>query len=94
MLPLRNFLTFSKMVKDDEGNYTEVVERKFKLFGKLVNCILCMGFWSGVFWGSMYWHPFSKCNSYIILDYLFAGCFGAATTWIIYLMIYPRMQGK
>ena len=58
MLPVRNFLTFSKMLKDESGNYTEVVERKFKFFGKLVNCILCMGFWSGIFWGSMYWHPF------------------------------------
>ena len=94
MLPLRNFLTYSKLTQDEEGNYTEVVERKFKFIGKLVNCILCMGFWSGVFWGLLYWHPFSKCEAHYVLDTLFAGCFGAATTWIIYLMIYPMMQGK
>ena len=99
MMPVRNFLTFSKMIKDDTGNYTEVVERKFKLFGKLVNCILCMGFWSGVFWGALYWHPFAQTEEYyrdanMLFDMLFAGCFGAATTWIIYLMIYPMMQGK
>lgn len=94
MLPVRNFLTFSKMIKDESGNYTEVVERKFKFFGKLVNCILCMGFWSGIFWGALYWHPFENSNAHFIMDCFFAGCFGAATTWIIYLMIYPMMQGK
>jgi hypothetical protein len=94
MLPVRNFLSFSKMVKDDQGVITDLVERKFKFFGKLVNCILCMGFWSGCFWGGLYWNPFGAAEAHWILELLFAGCFGSATTWIVYLLIYPMMQGK
>lgn len=67
--------------------------------GKLVNCTLCMAFWSGVFWGMLYWHPFSQSEEYYrdshyLLDALFAGCLGSATTWLIYLKMFPLMQGK
>jgi len=94
MLPLRNFLTYSKLTQDEAGNYTEDVERKIRFFGNPINCILCMGFWSGVFWGSLYWHPFANAEVHFLMDALFAGCFGAATTWIIYLIVFPMMQGK
>ena len=67
--------------------------------GKLINCMLCMAFWCGVFWGMLYWNPFSQSEEYYrdshyLLDALFAGCFGSATTWLIYLKFYPLMQGK
>jgi hypothetical protein len=66
---------------------------------KLINCMLCMGFWVGVFWGGLYWNPFSQCEEYyrdshFLMDCLFSGCFGAASTWIIYLKMYPLMYGK
>ena len=62
--------------------------------GKLVNCTLCMGFWVGIFWSMFYWNPFSKADGNIFLHALFAGCFGSATTWLIYLKMFPLMQGK
>jgi hypothetical protein len=65
-----------------------------KLLNKLVNCMLCMGFWVGVFWGGLYWDPFAKVDTFYPLRLLFDGCFGAATTWIIYLKMYPLMYGK
>jgi hypothetical protein len=69
------------------------VEKLSPFFGKLVNCILCTGFWSGVFWSSMYWNPFTQYSLFGIMDALFAGCLGTATTWLIYLKVYPLMQG-
>ena len=67
--------------------------------GKLVDCMLCMAFWCGMFWGAVYWHPFAQSEEYYrdshyLLDCLFAGCFGSATTWLIYLKAFPLMQGK
>tara|TARA_R100001509_G_C4827601_1_gene202100 strand:+ start:270 stop:578 length:309 start_codon:yes stop_codon:yes gene_type:complete len=61
---------------------------------KLINCMLCMGFWVGVFWGGLFWDPFSKVDALYPLRLLFDGCLGAATTWIIYLKMYPLMYGK
>ena len=94
MNPVRNFLSFSKITYDEYGNVTEAVERKIKFPGKLINCILCMGFWCGLFWGGIYWHPFNNSGAHISLDLLFAGCLGSATTWLIYLLTHNRMQGK
>jgi hypothetical protein len=62
--------------------------------GKLMNCVLCTGFWAGVFWGMLHWNPFSKIEGNVLLDALFSGCFGSATTWLIYLRVYPSMEGK
>ena len=56
--------------------------------------MLCMGFWVGMFWGGLFWDPFSKVDTFYPLRLLFDGCFGAATTWIIYLKVYPLMYGK
>tara|TARA_R100000231_G_scaffold103000_2_gene76500 strand:+ start:1341 stop:1652 length:312 start_codon:yes stop_codon:yes gene_type:complete len=62
--------------------------------GKLVNCMLCMGFWAGVFWGTLYWNPFSQAEGHWLLHALFSGCLGSATTWLMYLKVYPLMHGK
>jgi hypothetical protein len=42
----------------------------------------------------LYWNPFSKAEGNMFLHALFAGCFGSATTWLIYLKFFPLMQGK
>tara|TARA_Y100001938_G_scaffold129712_1_gene184941 strand:- start:813 stop:1121 length:309 start_codon:yes stop_codon:yes gene_type:complete len=68
--------------------------QKISVLHKLINCMLCMGFWVGVFWGSMFWDPFSNIETFYPLRLLFNGCFGAATTWLIYLKAYPLMYGK
>jgi hypothetical protein len=67
---------------------------KIGFLHKLINCMLCMGFWSGVFWGGLLWDPFSKVDTLYPLRLLFDGCFGAASTWLIYLKVYPLMYGK
>ena len=67
---------------------------KVAFLHKLINCMLCTGFWVGVFWGGLFWDPFSKVETSYLLRLLFDGCFGAATTWIIYLKMYPLMYGK
>ena len=42
---------------------------------------------------SMYWNPFTQYSLFGIMDAIFAGCLGTATTWLIYLKVYPLMQG-
>jgi len=92
--PVRNFLVYSKLEVDEKGYYSNVVERRFKLLGKLINCVLCTSFWVGVFWSTLYWHPFSETGAHWILHALFGGCLGAATTWLIYLNVHPLMHNK
>tara|TARA_R100001591_G_scaffold93485_1_gene99369 strand:+ start:99 stop:410 length:312 start_codon:yes stop_codon:yes gene_type:complete len=70
------------------------VTSKIPPLGKLVNCMLCTAFWAGVFWGMLYWNPFCEAEGHWILHALFTGCFGSATSWLIYLKLYPMMQGK
>jgi len=67
---------------------------KIAFLHKLINCMLCMGFWVGMFWGGLFWDPFSKVDALLPLRLLFDGCLGAASTWIIYLKMYPLMYGK
>lgn len=62
--------------------------------GKLFHCMLCMSFWCGIFWGMLYWNPFSKAEGNMFMHALFMGCFGSATSWLIYLKAFPLMQGK
>ena len=73
---------------------------KIPLISKLINCILCMGFWVGVFWGFTIWSPseyfiLKQSLPYqIIFDALFNGSLGSCISWIIYLMIVDKMSGK
>ena len=69
-----------------------VVSKVSPFLGKLINCILCMGFWVGVFWGVLSFNPFEQYHSSIFLDLLFAGCVGSATSWLIYLKFYNLMK--
>ena len=68
--------------------------QKISPIHKLINCMLCMGFWVGIFWGAFLWDPFSKVDAPYLMKLLFDGCLSAATTWIIYLKMYPLMYGK
>ena len=94
--PVRNFFSYKSRKYDEKGILTSAVERKFKLPGKLINCIMCTGFWVGVFWSMLYWSPNWGITGDppLIMSALFSGCLGSATTWIIYLRLYPSMQNK
>jgi hypothetical protein len=70
-------------------------------FGKMVSCVLCTGFWVGVFWGYTMFSPaeylvrISELHRFkFILDPLFDGATGSAVTWIIYLWTATKMAGK
>jgi len=73
---------------------------KMPFFGKLVNCILCMGFWVGLMWGLLIWSPAEyfilKQNwpYQIVFDMLFNGSLGSCVCWLIYLSVANRMVGK
>lgn len=78
--------TIMKPVRDSLGN--------FPLLGKLVNCFLCTSFWVSVFWATLHWDPFHQFDTNAFLSAFFAGCVGCASSWIIYLKVYPLMQDK
>jgi len=90
-----NIIVYSTMFKPVRERLVGV-----PFFGKLINCILCMGFWVGVFWGLTIWSP----SEYFILkqsvpfqlffDMLFNGSLGSCVSWLIYLSIANRMAGK
>lgn len=90
-----NIVVYSTIFKPVRTSLARV-----KFFGKLVNCILCMGFWVGVMWGVTVWSP----AEYFILkqqlplqnlfDILFNGSLGSCVCWLIYLAIAGRMVGK
>lgn len=73
---------------------------KLPFINKLINCILCMGFWIGVFWGLTIWSPaeyfFLKQSMpfQLFFDMLFNGSLGSCVSWLIYLAISNRMAGK
>jgi hypothetical protein len=73
---------------------------KIAFFKSLINCMLCMGFWIGCFWGFVLWSPseFLTLREYtapkIFFDTVFNGCVGSAVAWIIYLWTAPKIAGK
>lgn len=87
------FSTFFKPMRD-------WTTKKIPFIGKLVSCILCTGFWAGVFFGLTIWSPADLLYLRIwdfhtirILDWLFNGCLGSSVTWITFLLIRNRMNG-
>lgn len=74
--------------------------QNISVLNKLVNCILCMGFWVGLFWGLLVWSPASyfllKQNLPLqpLFDAVFNGSVGSCVCWITYLMIADRMNGR
>tara|TARA_R100001510_G_C7596340_1_gene164326 strand:- start:170 stop:493 length:324 start_codon:yes stop_codon:yes gene_type:complete len=73
--------------------------KKIPMLYKLFNCMLCMGFWVGVFWGAFLWDPFMNMwdpltSASLPLRLMFDGCLSSAVTWIIYLKMYDLSEGK
>jgi hypothetical protein len=59
-----------------------------------------MGFWVGVFWGELIWSPayFMLLKEIVplnwLFDALFNGALGSCVSWLIYLHIVDKMNGK
>jgi len=92
-LPARNWLMYSFQEVQEDGSLT-AIERKWKLPGKLITCIMCMGFWSGVFWTLTFYDPMESVDSNILLHLLNGGVVGTSTTWLIHLTFSSRMAGQ
>lgn len=73
---------------------------KVNFFGKLINCILCTGFWVGMVWGYIIWSPaeYLMLRPYMVfqpvIDLLFNGVVGSCLCWVIYLHLADKMVGK
>lgn len=89
--PIRQWLMYSSYV--EAGGRITAVERKWQLPGKLASCIMCMGFWSGVFWGGLFFDPASLAEANMFLHLLFDGVFGTAATWAIHASLADKMKG-
>ena len=90
-----NIIVYSTMFRPLRDKFTNI-----PFFGKLINCILCMGFWTGLFWGLTVWNPagYFMLKEYmpfqLFFDMLFNGSLGSCVSWLIYLAISNRMAGK
>jgi L-cystine uptake protein TcyP (sodium:dicarboxylate symporter family) len=91
-----NIIVFSMIFKP----IREYLSSKAQFFSKLVVCPLCMGFWVGALYGLVYWNPseFLLLRSQdwwiFIPDLLFNGTIGSCVSWLIYLAVSNKMQGK
>ena len=92
--PVRNWVKYSIFQRDPVDGGITAVERKFKFPGKLITCIMCMGFWSGIFWGITFYDPSNTVVSNLFLHTLFDGVLGTAATWIIHIILAPNSVGK
>lgn len=90
MKPLRDWITYRPKEKEDQDF---LVLRKWELPGKLIHCIMCMGWWSGAFWGTVWWDPCMSDNHQVIVTIL-TGMLGLGSTWIIALNLAEAQKGQ
>jgi len=81
LYPFRIWVTFSDIKDEDNPKL-----RKWELPGKLVSCVMCLGFWFGLLAGIIWQSP----TGMFILD----GFFGSATSWILYLFIHNKQTSN
>ena len=93
---ISNIIVFSALLKKPR----DWVSGKIPFLGKLLNCIMCLGFWAGAFLGETYWSP-SKLLilreypfAFSVQDFIMNGCIGSAISWILYLHLAEMMRGK
>ena len=91
--PVRRWMLYSSYKVNSFNGDISAVERKWKFPGKLISCIMCMGFWSGVFWGEMFLDPMTLVQASPFLHLLFDGVLGCATTWVIHCNLHHKMKG-
>jgi hypothetical protein len=80
--PFRKFLLYNK----------QETPRKFLLPGKLVTCVMCMGFWVGLLFSMTVWSPSSNhvlaaTNYSDWFRMLYDGCLGSCVSWLLFLLI-------
>lgn len=91
--PFREWITFIPLKKEEDPLTLNRQTRKFSLPGKLINCIMCTGWWSGAFWSLFFWDPFEGKESCPYASFIFAGMLGSAVTWIIAVLLSPKQKG-
>lgn len=100
---VRLFFTHSKVNRDhlgrvfyDNNGLISGTPRTFFLFkfiGKLIHCVMCMGFWIGMIWSLAFWSPGTTMGcSYC--PWIFDAFLGSAVAWIIYLKIAVAQSQK
>jgi len=103
-LPLREWIAYSNRVYDPNYGYlTSAVMRGgriSKFFSKLINCMLCVGFWVGC-WASIFIVSPSLVSSafstypdlnYHMSNLIFDGCIGSASAWIMHLLLLDKEE--
>jgi len=78
--PFRYWIEFS-----DINNGIARTNKVAVFLSKLVNCILCSGFWVGVVFSLMF-----PISGNLLID----GALASAASWITYLLISDKMNGK
>lgn len=90
---LTNILVTSKLLKP----FRIIIDKYSDFFSALIHCIMCTGFWVGIF---MSMNGFGLIQSILVMDSLyqqtasvfFDGFFGSATAWLIHVGVYNRSK--
>jgi len=91
--PFRDWLNFSEISKDTNGNVVSVIPRKFNFFGKLISCPMCMSFWLAIPASIFLYSPcfvVSNAAIYGIQHTIGDAFLGSITSWICYLLLMEK----
>lgn len=91
--PIRRGMLYSSYKVNPHNGDVKAVERRWKFPGKLISCIMCMGFWSGVFWAWAFFDPMALVQANEFLHLLFCGVLGCGSTWFIHANLHHKMKG-
>lgn len=105
--PLRFWLMYKTYHLDNSGKITSAVHRSNfvpAFLSKLVNCVMCVGFWAGVLFSLSVLSPCSLLPTILTFDpisntiqntvcLIFDGCLGSASAWITHLLMRHRTEG-
>lgn len=87
----REWVTYTDIIRNDYGELTSATLRKFNLFGKLVHCPMCLGFWFGILWGIALFDISGQIlATNFFQSIVLNGFLGSATSWLLYLWIQYR----
>lgn len=103
--PFRFWLMYKFYNLDENGKIVSAGHRVNAVpvfLSKLVNCVMCVGFWAGILFSFSVFSPCELTIRYLepdvsklqkIISLIFDGCLGSASAWITHLLMRNRTEG-
>lgn len=103
--PFRFWLMYKFYNLDENGKLVSAGHRVNAVpvfLSKLINCVMCVGFWAGILFSLSVFSPCELTIRYLepdvsklqkIISLIFDGCLGSASAWITHLLMRHRTEG-